>query len=164
MMTIIQPERGELTRNDEIRKELSAIAAGKAGLTPQTLLAAAKSPRSSLHKYFTWDDSEAARKWREAQAYELIRRVRVTIETPDHKQITVRAFWPVKHVEEDGTINMGHRGSYLPIADVANDAGAMEQILAVAKSELRAFRTKYSQLEKIAGMTDLFEAIDEVLE
>jgi hypothetical protein len=164
MMTIIEPERGELTRNDEIRKELSAIAAGKAGLTPQSLLAAAKSPRSTLHRYFTWDDSEAAAKWREAQAYELIRRVRVTIETQDHKQITVRAFWPVKQVADDGTINMGNRGSYLPLHDVAGDTAAMEQILAVAKSELRAFRTKYSQLERIAEMTDLFEAINEVLE
>jgi hypothetical protein len=164
MITLIEPTRGELTRNDEIRKELTAIASRKGGLTPQSVLSAAKNPRSTLHNYFTWDDTEAARKWREAQAYDLIRRVKVTIETPENKQIIVRAFWPVKQVDHDGTVNMGHRGSYLPIDDVAKDDDAMAQILAVAKSELRAFRTKYSQLERIAEMADLFDVIKDILE
>ncbi len=163
MISLIEPERGSLTRNDEIRKELTAIASRKGGLTPKTLLAVAKNPNSTLHGYFTWDDSEAARKFREAQAYELIRRVKVTIETPDHKEITVRAFWPVKQIEADGTINAARPGSYLPLADAMRDERALAQIIAAAKSELRAFSVKYRQLERVAELSGVFEAINEAI-
>lgn len=163
MITIIKHERGELTRNDEIRKELSAIATSRRGLTPKTLLEVAKDPRSTLHCYFEWDDSEAAQKYREYQAYELIRRVKVKIETSDHKTITVRAFWPVRQVEQDGTVNLNRPGVYLPLADALQSEQAIEQILEAAKSELRAFSVKYRQLSEVAEMTEVFEAIEEVI-
>ena len=163
MISVLEPERGLMTRNDEIRKELTAIASRNGGLTPKTLLDVAKNPESQLHQYFTWDDTEAARKYREAQAYELIRRVKVTIETHDAKEITVRAFWPVKQVERDGTINAGRPGSYLPLADAMRDEGALAQIIAAAKSELRAFSVKYSQLNRVAELSGVFEAIEEVV-
>lgn len=162
MISIIEPERGSLTRNDEIRKELTAIATQKAGLTPKTLLEVAQDPKSTLHAYFTWDDTEAAGKYREFQAYELIRRVKVTIETADAKDITVRAFWPVKHLEADGTINAGRPGSYLPLADAMRSENALSQIIAAAKSELRAFSVKYRQLERVCELSNVFAAIEEV--
>jgi hypothetical protein len=163
MISLLEPQRGSLTRNDEIRKELTAIAAGKRGLTPQSVLSVAKNPRSLLHNYFCWDDSEAARKYREFQAYELIRRVKVTIEMPENKTLTIRAFWPVKQVAADGTIDTASRGSYLPLADAMQNEAALEQIVAAAKSELRAFTVKYSQLERVMEMSNVFEAIREVV-
>jgi hypothetical protein len=163
MISLLEPQRGSLTRNDEIRKELTAIAASKSGLTPESVLAVAKSPRSTLHAYFCWDDTEAARKYREFQAYELIRRVKVTIETPDNKTLTIRAFWPVKQVENDGTIDAAKRGTYLPLADAFQDEKALAQIINAAKSELRAFTVKYSQLERVADMTGVFTAIREAI-
>jgi hypothetical protein len=163
MVSILEPERGSLTRNDEIRNELTAIASRKGGLTPKTLLTVAQNPKSQLHQYFTWDDTEAARKFREFQAYELIRRVKVTIETPDAKEITVRAFWPVKQIERDGTINAGRPGSYLPLAEAMQNEGALAQIIAAAKSELRAFSVKYRQLNRVAELSGVFEAIEEAI-
>jgi hypothetical protein len=164
MLTIIERDRGELTKNDEIRKELMVLAQARGGLTPQAVLGVAKNPRSILHDYFTWDDTEAAAKWREAQAYDLIRRVKVTIETEERAPITVRAFWPVKQVADDGTVNMGHRGTYLPIEDALGREDALEQIMRVAKGELRAFMVKYSKLEGLAEMSAVFEAIREAIE
>jgi len=162
MLTLIEPVRGELTKNDEIRKELTILASSRGGLTPQAVLAVARNPKSILHDYFTWDDGEAAAKWREAQAYDLIRRVKVTIETPARKTLTVRAFWPVKQVADDGTVNMGHRGTYLPLADAVKDEQALEQIVTVAKGELRAFSVKYSQLEEVAELSGVFAEIRKV--
>ena len=147
------------TRNDEVRKTLQVIANRRAGLNPRTLLAEAKNPRSTLHRYFTWDDTEAARRWREAQAYELIRRVHVTIEDADHQPVRIRAFWPVKQVETDGTIDASKRGSYMSIQQVLGDQKAIQQIIATAKSELNAFATKYSKLESIAEFQPLFREI-----
>ena len=163
MLTIIQHQRGELTRNDEIRRELTAIATSRRGLTPKTLLDVAKSPKSTLHCYFEWDDTEAAQKYREYQAYELIRRVKVKVETPDHNYITVRAFWPVRQVEKDGTVNLNRPGVYLPLTDALQDEQALEQILEAAKSELKAFSIKYRQLSAVAEMSEVFEAIEELV-
>jgi hypothetical protein len=39
---------------------------------------------------------------------------------------------------------------------------ALEQIVAAAKSELRAFTVKYAQLEKVMEMADLFSVIRRV--
>jgi ribosomal protein RSM22 (predicted rRNA methylase) len=161
-ISLIEPERGSLTRNDEIRKELTAIAAGKSGLTPKSVLDVAKDPKSMLHSYFTWDDTEAARKYRELQAYDLIRRVKVTIETPEQKHMTIRAFWPVKQLTTDGTLDTTRPASYLPLADAMKCEQALEQIIAAAKSELRAFTVKYSQLEKVMEMADVFSVIRRV--
>ena len=163
MINLIEPQRGELSRNDEIRKELTVIAVDRRGLTPVTVLEVAKNPKSILHNYFCWDDTEAARKYREFQAYELIRSVKITIETGDAKEITVRAFWPVKQVERDGTIDYKKRGSYLPLADAMKDKGALAQIIAAAKSELRAFSVKYQQLERVMEMSTVFSAIRGVI-
>jgi hypothetical protein len=163
MITLVENHRGELTRNDEIRKELGAIASGPRGLTPQTVLEVAKNPLSLLHEYFTWDDSEAARRYREAQAYELIRRVKVTIESAQHAQITVRAFWPVKQVESDGTIDPKKNATYLPLAEALSSPEAVTQIIESAKGELRAFSHKYAQLEAVTEMAGVFQAIRTVI-
>jgi len=162
MLTIIENSSGIETRNDEIRKELEAIAARKCGLNPTTLLSVAKNPKSCLHNLFTWDDTEAARKYREMQAYEVIRRVKVTIMTNEDRQVTVRAFWPVKQVEKDGTIDASKRGNYMPIADVMDEEEALRQTIQNAKGELAAFSTKYSVLSTLADMAGLFSEIRKV--
>lgn len=151
------------TRNDEIRKELEVIASRKRGLNPSTLLEVAKNPRSTLHAYFTWDDTEAAQRWREAQAYDLIRRIRVTITPHEGRQINVRAFFPVKKVEADGTIDGGKRGNYLPIVEILQSDEATRQLIANAKRELASFSTKYRQLSSAAEMKGLFDEISNLL-
>jgi len=45
-------------------------------LTPASVLKEAKDPNSPLHKYFEWDNTAAAEKWRLRQAFELIAAVR----------------------------------------------------------------------------------------
>lgn len=144
----------------EIRRELEAIAARKSGLTPQAVLQTAKNPKSCLHKYFDWDDTEAARKWREAQAYNLILRVKVTIETPEQKTIQVRAFVNVKKVDSDGTINHSERGHFVPIVQAMSDEEARSQVIAQARSELASFRRKYANLSELS---EVIAAIDKTL-
>ncbi len=52
-------------------------------LTPEQVVDAARSSKSALHKCFTWDDSEAAHKWRIDEARELIRSVRIEVVVED---------------------------------------------------------------------------------
>jgi hypothetical protein len=161
-MKLIKQENEIESKNDEIKKQLEAIANRPAGLNPRTLLTEAANPLSSLHKYFEWDDTEAALKWREAQAYDLIRRIKVEITTSDQKTLTVRAFWPIKHVEEDGTIDGAKRGSFMLVSNIMDDKEATRQVIENAKSELTAFQVRYSKLAEIFEFAGLFNEIQKI--
>jgi hypothetical protein len=161
--SLIENKTTLISRNDEVKAELKAIEARRSGLTPTTLLHVAKNPKSCLHKYFCWDDTEAARRYREQQAYDLIRTVKTTITLHDKKELTIRAFFPVKQVEKDGTIDYSKRGSYMSIEDIALDEDKIEQVLSRAKSELAAFSAKYQSLASVAGFADVFDAISKVV-
>jgi hypothetical protein len=150
-------------KNEEVRRELEAIASRRAGLNPVTVLKVASNPKSCLHRYFCWDDTEAARRFREQQAYELIRTVKVQVITHSNQPVTVRAFFPVKAVAEDGTIDYGKRGNYLPVSDIMNDEEAARQVIARAKSELAAFTQKYRGLASLLDFSEVFRAIDRVV-
>ena len=163
MISILEPHRGSLTRNDEIRKELTAIFSGPSGLTPKSVIEVAKDPRSILHSYFTWDDSEAGRKYREMEAAFLIRRVKVTIDASDSTPITLRCFSHIKHLSADGTIDTSRPGAYMPITEAMKNPSALEQIMSNARSELRAFSVKYHQLKEVMEMSDVFDAIEGVI-
>jgi len=161
-MKLIKQDNEIESKNDEIKKQLEAIANRPAGLNPRTLLTEAANPLSSLHKYFEWDDTEAALKWREAQAYDLIRRIKVEITTSDQKTLTVRAFWPIKHVEEDGTIDGAKRGSFMLVSNIMDDKEATRQVIENAKSELTAFQVRYSKLAEIFEFAGLFNEIQKI--
>jgi hypothetical protein len=161
-MKLIKEENEIESKNDEIKKQLEAIANRPAGLNPRTLLTEAANPLSSLHKYFEWDDTEAAVKWREAQAYDLIRRIKVEITTSDQKTLTVRAFWPIKHLEPDGTIDSAKRGSFIHVNNIMDDAEATRQVIANAKSELTAFQIRYSKLAELFEFGALFNEIEKI--
>jgi hypothetical protein len=160
--TTIENSSALSSRNEEVKAELKAIETRKAGLNPSTLLNVAKNPKSCLHKYFCWDDTEAARRYREQQAYELIRTVKTTITLHDKKEVTIRAFFPVKQIEKDGTIDYRKRGNYMSTESMMNDGTAFEQVLARAKAELAAFSAKYRSLSSIADFSEVFDAIAKV--
>lgn len=149
----------EKQEKDIIRRELELIAKSRNGLMPSEVIKSAKSKSSPLHKYFIWDDTEAARRYRETQAAELIRRVKVEIQTSETKTITVRAFINVREPNEDGCISLSEQGRYLPIVSVLNDEGLKEQMLESAKRDLIAFKNKYAILSELSKV---FDAIDEL--
>jgi hypothetical protein len=156
MHSIIEP-----TKKDEICHELTAISQRASGLTPKTVLQVAKNPKSVLHKYFVWDDTEAARKYREIQAYALIRSVRVDTITHDKREVSVRAFFPVKAIDKDGTYSP-EPASYMPLGEILKNNDATAQLIARAKSELKSFQVKYSRLSDIAEFQTIFREINRI--
>ena len=147
------------TEKDIIRRELELIAKSKQGLVPSEVVKSASRKSSPLHKFFTWDDNEAARRYREEQASFLIRRIKVEIQTSDTKTVTVRAFINVREPDCEGMISLGERGQYVPIQTVLSNEELRGQMLDAAKRELAAFRSKYSILSELAKV---FLAIDEI--
>lgn len=61
-------------------------------LTPDQVLADAVDPDHPCHDRFTWDDSEAADRWRRQEAAIVIGSVRILIESQDDTEVSVRAY------------------------------------------------------------------------
>jgi hypothetical protein len=70
---------GNMKLTEDAVQELNALAGRSGKLTPEQVLEAAENESSALHGCFTWDDGEAAAKWRIEEARELIRSVRIEV-------------------------------------------------------------------------------------
>jgi hypothetical protein len=78
-------------RRNAIREELRALVSN-GRLNPEDVVDAARNPNSSLHSYFTWDDTEAAAAFRLQEARALIRRVKVNVIRTDDSVVRVPSF------------------------------------------------------------------------
>lgn len=137
----------------EVYAEMERIAKANGGhLTPEAVLKNAKSERSPIHKYFTWDDSEAAKRWRLTQAGMLIRMVKVNVEMHDNdKPLVCRAFVNVASTERNDE-GEAAGGVYVPLAVALKVDDYRTQMLENARSELAAFKRKYAVLQELAGV------------
>lgn len=66
------------------------------GLTARLVVEEASDSGSSIHDWFEWNDTVAARSWREEQARRLIRGIHVSVTMPDGKEVTTRAFQVIR--------------------------------------------------------------------
>ncbi len=117
------------------------------GATPAMIVKRAEDPTSELHKCFTWNDSEAAQKYREIEAQKVVRML-VRIEPQAEQKAPQRLFYVTK--ENEG---------YKPIAFILERPDERAALLERAKSELQAFKRKYDCLQEL---TDVFQAIDRI--
>lgn len=74
-----------------IREELEKLGT-ETRLTPETVVEAARDPRSPLHDRFQWDDSVAGEAYRLQQARALIKQVRVDVVRADQTVIRAPVF------------------------------------------------------------------------
>jgi len=128
---------------DEVVKELQRIAKKHRGLLqPATVVEYAEDPKSPLHDYFDWDDTEAARKWRLHQARNLIR---VCIE---YRQVgeEPREFKVFVSLRQDRSNGFGYRR----LTDVLSDAELTLQLLHDCHADYRTFYEKYKSLKQLS--------------
>lgn len=124
------------------------------GITASILLSYAEDPKSPVHSLFTWDDTEAARRFRENEARHIIRSIKVTIkEYPvEKKNVTVmlkdqRAF---PNIRKLGT----QEGVYKPIENVINNNEDFIIYKNKAYQELTSCVAKYKNIEKLSAIMD----------
>jgi hypothetical protein len=163
--TIAQLDKPE--RKAIATQEVVSLAEKHGGtITPEIILAEAKSKRSPLHGFFCWDNNEAAAEYRRIQAAQLIRRIKVTITGGDEKHIRVRAFVNVveptptedEPEEIDGHgINCRPRGIYVSLQQAVRIDDYKEQMIRQCKRDVEAFRSKYSALSEASR---IIEAMD----
>jgi hypothetical protein len=114
------------------------------GITPIVVVKDAKKPSSPLHRYFCWDDTEAARKYRLWQARMLVNHLLVIVEK-DGNDHSLKGFHSVKISVEGEKAER----SYASLATVDNDHILREQVLQQALKELAYWQMRYGQLEEL---------------
>lgn len=121
----------------EAVQELRSIENRAGRLTPEQVVNAASDESSALHACFTWDDSEAAAKWRLDEAREIIRSVR--IETVIEER-TIRSVGYVHDPKQDQNV-----AGYISMMKVRKP-DAVE----VMRSELKAIAALFERAIGIA--------------
>lgn len=146
----------------EALEVLRGLAAENNGLLdPEDVVREAARTASPLHDYFTWDETEAARRWRLEQAAGLIRRVRVVVQ--HGPQEPIRAFVSLS-TDRRKPASEGQAtatGGYRAIESVMSDAQLRAQLLSDALHEMRAFKNKYARLSELR---EVFAAMSAAIE
>lgn len=115
-------------------------------LTADAVLADAADTASPLHKLFEWDDTDAAGKYRQLQARQLISRVKVRVITADDAEpVRVRAYVSRREIGKAGEELPA--GAYVPIEDVAGETDAEASVLRGIKRDIARLKTKYKGFE-----------------
>lgn len=127
-------------KNKKVVAELKRLARIHGGLLkPEVVVAQARSPVSHLHKYFTWDDTEAAKYWRLEEARHLIR---VVVEKYEGKEMhTFVSLSPDRP-----------KNGYRLTVDVIRDPKMRNLMLQDALRELESFQRKWSDLQELSKL------------
>lgn len=143
-----------------VGRELLAIQKQYGVIQPQSVVKAASNSRSPLHRYFCWDDTEAAKNYREWQARQLISSVHVIV-VGDESKPAVRAFVNVAPTEDED-IGMPDRG-YMSTASITGRKSYESQVLQFAHDQLLRWRKKFGELEAFFGVVRAIDAIPKKL-
>lgn len=122
--------------------ELRSIAAAHDGLLrPEDVVEAARDVLSPLHTRFTWEDNEAARKYRLYEARDLIKTTVQYIEM-DGQEVSFRVFCSLTpDRQEEG-------GGYRETVAILSNRKYREQLFADAIQEMKTFSAKYARLRE----------------
>lgn len=135
------------TSNPRVIAALKRLKDRDGFLRPERVVEAARSTRSVLHKYFIWDNDEAARQYRLTQASELIRTVVHYVKVGGDRR-PVRAF---VSLSPDRNKGLGYREMVVCLSN----PNFRDQMLRDAIEELDFFERKYQNLKEL---TQVFAA------
>ena len=116
-------------------------------LTPHNLVEDSRPESAPLHNCFEWNDSIAAEKFRESQAYYIIRSVTVDI---DSTREPTRAF--VVTVSDD-------KHTYKDVGYVLRNQDSRSALIESARRDLIAFKRKYQSLTELAKVIDAIDGV-----
>ena len=116
-------------------------------LTPELLVQEATPDTHPLHTHFEWDDTKAGKRYRELQAAQIIRSVKVTYQETPRKE--VRAFVNVKR---DPTDELGLRSSYEPVDLALSNELTRRRLFDEMKRDWLTFKAKYSHMTEYADL------------
>ena len=135
---------------DAVGEELARIRESKGGrLTPADVVEAARRRASPLRDCFTWDNTEAAEKWRLTEARRLIQGI--LIEHPRPEREPLIAYISVTD-ERQGRC-------YKESRIVMEDMDFRAQALRECRDAIAAWRRRFRKLEDVIQALDDFEEL-----
>lgn len=111
---------------------------------PQEIVEKAKDESTELHKCFTWDDKEAAERWRIQQARHIVTCLVIRKEEENKDKPEIRIF------------HKNDCGGYKPAEYVFTHADEHEKLLQAAYAELAMFKKKYASLQELDWLLEQF--------
>jgi len=136
--------------------ELKKIEAANGIIQPAEIVETARPDDSPLHPFFEWNDGQAAEKYRQWQARQLVACVYVR-NANSEVGIPVRAFVNVK---VDGPQPGVQIQGYLSQGRMLKHPGMEQQVLVYAKEQLLSWRRRFGGYQEFYGVA---LAIDEVI-
>lgn len=103
----------------------------------------ARAKTSPLHTYFEWDNGKAGEKWREHQASELIRSVKI-------QYVKGRTTKETRHFVSVNRPDDGY--SYMPAEDVAKDEILTAIVLREMEREWKVLKERYGHFREFVEM------------
>jgi hypothetical protein len=147
-----RPKKGCKIPAEVALKAIMEVKRPGQGAQPEDVLDAAKDPSHVLHDVFEWDDNEAARQHRLAQARNLISSIRVVITNEDRQDLEFRAF-----------VNLEDHGGYLTTAEVGSDADLLDKAVALAQRDVDSAQARLRQFEGLTEVSELLAQASEGL-
>ena len=123
--------------------------------TPDQIVDKAQDNSSPIHKYFEWDDTEAARQHRLFQARNIINHLLVEITIDGEKRMT-KAFHSVDIMMGDETVDR----KYASVEIIVQDKDLKEQVIKRALEEVNAWQARWLDYSEVFG--GVFKAVDKV--
>ena len=153
------------TQADIVGKELLKIEKANGAIKPADVVEAATPATSPLHPLFTWDDSSAAQLYREDEARNIIRSVRIIrTDLPHQEQPIVRAIVNVQAHDHESKFE---GNGYISIDRATNDEAYRQQLLTNARAEIVSWQRRYDDLLQFAGasphVSEVIKSIDEAV-
>lgn len=135
-------------------------------LTPQALVRHAVDTASPLHNDFTWDNNEAAEKYREDQGRLILRSLVVCYKRDDDSysepiRYTVKVTRDEDEKEDIYETIALKSHVYVPLREAMADPDNRHRVMQRALSDFVSLRKKYAEYEEFAR---IFEEIDRLVE
>jgi len=136
---------------------LEAIRAKNNGLTDDAIVQASAPKNHALHKWFQWDDSEAATEYRREQARKLIRSLEVVYE--EAPEIKTRVY----EVEHKARPQDPERTVYTTTEEVLANPDSRDRLIAEAIRAAMQFRRRFKMLHELdAVMEEIEKAVQKL--
>jgi len=139
-------------RNRKVIETLKGISYKNNGLLlPEIVVDEARPNSSPLHNYFTWDDSEAAEKYRLVEARELIA---VCVEyLGEENKTEERVFCSLSS-------DRAKKGGYRVLVDVLKNVSKRQQLLDDALFEMNIFRKRFQRVRELVRVFSAMRAAE----
>ena len=129
-------------------------------LTSEAVVKASKPKNHILHKFFDWDDAEAANKYRNFQARGLINRTYVVVSKPgNEKRKSQESIVVYKAIVSARDPNKETKNSYHPIVEVAKRPDMNDLYLNSLKNKIRALIKEFEDYEELTEILNTLKKV-----